>query len=118
MKKIIIAILLLTSLLGITAFHPGGETGKIEVLFNHQLNFNDIVKIKLDLSQRGIVVNYSQLGFDETGHLESIAFSVDCRDGFSGMAYMSDHLYNQTRFGFIRDYGKDAKIPFAVGSLQ
>jgi len=92
------------------------EKSKIEVVFNRQLDFNDIVKIKLDLSQKGIVINYKSLAFDENGKLKSIDFYVDCKDGFSGEASESN-LLNQSRFGFYRDYSKDTKSPFGTGGL-
>lgn len=92
------------------------EKPKVEVVFNRQLDFNDIVKIKLDLSQRGIVINYKSLAFDDNGKLKSIDFYVDCKDGFSGGA-SKNNLLNQSRFGFYRDYSKNAKSPFGTGGL-
>ncbi len=70
-------------------------------MFNRKLDFNDIVKIKLDMSQKGIVLDYKKLQFDEYGKLILINFSVDCKDGFSGSA-SNDQLRNQSRFGFYR----------------
>jgi hypothetical protein len=89
---------------------------KVKVVFNRQLEFNDLVKIKSDLSQKNIVLNYKKLHFDDNGKLESIDFYVDCKDGFSGSA-SEDNLTNQSRFGFVRDYSASAKIPFETGNL-
>jgi hypothetical protein len=122
MKQLFSVLLLVTFFLSTSSFtnnpHKNKflEKSKIEVVFNRQLDFNDIVKIKLDLSQKGIVINYKSLAFDENGKLKSIDFFVDCKDGFSGEAY-DNNLLNQSHFGFYRDYSKDAKSPFGTGGL-
>ena len=122
MKQLFSVLLLVTFFLSTSSFtnnshkNQFGEKSKIEVVFNRQLDFNDIVKIKLDLSQKGIVINYKSLAFDENGKLKSIDFYVDCKDGFSGGA-SENNLSNQSRFGFYRDYTKDAKSPFGTGGL-
>ncbi|MCW3117439.1 MAG: hypothetical protein JWM28_1521 [Chitinophagaceae bacterium] len=92
---------------------------KVEVIFNRQLDFNDIVKIKLDLSQKGIVINYNQLGFDKEGKLNAIDFFVDFKDGFSGGASASGNKLNNLKsFGFVRDYSENAKCPFGTGYIK
>ncbi len=97
--------------------HIKTEKDRIEVVFNRKMNFNDLVKIKLDLAEKGITITYRMLKFDMEGGLESLNFSVDFHDGMSGSAW-KNQIYNNTRFGFVRDYSKDAKIPLAVGSLE
>lgn len=94
---------------------PGNDK-RIEVVFNRQLDFNDLVKIKMDLSQKGITINYTSLAFDEAGHLEAIRFFVDCHDGFSGSAG-EVNLSNQSRVGFYRDYTPGTKLPFGTGGI-
>ena len=122
MKQLFSVLLLITFFLSTSSFTNNSdknsffEKSKIEVVFNRQLDFNDLVKIKLDLSQKGIVINYKSLAFDENGKLKSIDFYVDCKDGFSGGA-SENNLSNQSRFGFYRDYTKDAKSPFGTGGL-
>ncbi|HRI21831.1 MAG TPA: hypothetical protein PLA68_12800 [Panacibacter sp.] len=89
---------------------------RIEIIFNHHLIFNDLVKIKLDVSEQGIVLNYKKLGFDDNGKLISIDFFVDCKDGFSGNA-SSDKVTDRSHFGFYRDYTKNSKFPFGTGAF-
>jgi len=89
---------------------------RIEVIISNQLEFNDLVKIKLDLSQKEIVMNYKKLEFDKNGKLQEIDFSVDCKDGFQGEAF-NNNLTNQSHFGFFRDYSTDAKTPFGTGNF-
>ncbi|MEJ7680792.1 MAG: hypothetical protein WKG06_23660 [Segetibacter sp.] len=89
---------------------------KVEVVFNRQLDFGDIVKIKLDMAQKGIILDYKKLQFDENGKLKAIDFSVDLKDGFSGSA-SNDELTNQSHFGFYRDYKEKVSSPFGVGNF-
>jgi uncharacterized protein YxeA len=121
MKKLLSVLLVVTLFISSSSFKTNtkveklsNDKTKVEVIFNHQLDFNDIVKIKLDLSQKGIVINYKMLAFDENGKLKSINFFVDCNDGFSGSASESS-LTNKSRIGFYRDYSKDASSPFGTG---
>lgn len=96
--------------------HSNSENNYIEVVFSRQLDFNDLVKIKLDMANKGAVLNYKTLAFDENGKLKSIDFSIDFKDGFSGSAW-EDQLTNQSRFGFFRNYDKDVASPFGTGKL-
>ncbi len=92
------------------------ENGRIEVSFNRKMEFNDLVKIKLDLAEAGITIQYRLIEFDEQGGLKTLDFRVDCNDGFSG-GDKSTAIFNQTRWGFYRDYRKDAPSPFGTGAL-
>lgn len=110
-------LLLATFFLSISSFKTkDNEQGKVEAVFNRQLDFNAVVKMKLDLSERGIVVTYKSLAFDENGKLKSIDFSVDCKDGFVGGA-KAENLTNQSHFGFYRDYSETAASPFGAGNF-
>jgi len=92
---------------------PRNDQTKIEVIFNGKLEFNDLVKIKLDLSQKGIVLDYRMIAFNREGKLKSIDFFVDCRDGFSGSADESDLTYTKG-VGFYRDYAEGTTSPFGT----
>lgn len=123
MKNLLSILTCLALLFALSSFNidqlggnPNKEQGKIEVNFDRHLEFNDLVKIKLDMSQHGIVLDYKKLEFDESGKLTVISFLVDCKDGFYGSATSSE-LTNQTRFGFYRDYAKDAESAFGTGGL-
>lgn len=88
------------------------KKGRIEVTFHRKLQFNDLVKIKLDMAEKGISLNYDRLAFDENGGLSQISFRVDCNDGFKGSAH-SHQIFNQSKTGFFRDYD-DASSPFGT----
>jgi len=60
------------------------KKGRIEVSFTWKTTFNDLVKAKLDMAEKGIALNYQRLVFWKTGNLREIAFTVDCHDGFKG----------------------------------
>ena len=123
MKKLTFFCLVALMTIGITSFKtqensPGNES-RVEVIFDRHLDFNDIVKIKLDLSQKGVIINYKQLAFDAEGKLNAIDFFVDFKDGFSGSASgTGEQLGNQRPFGFVRDYSENAEIPFGTGYLK
>ena len=93
------------------------DKGRIEVSFNRKMDFNDLVKIKLDLAEAGITIQYKLLEFDDQGGLKSLDFTVDCHDGFSGGAKNTEIL-NQTRWGFYRDYRDNVGSPFGTGGLN
>ena len=100
-----------------TTDHRPGDKGRIEVSFNRKMEFNDLVKIKLDLAEAGITIQYRLLEFDDQGGLKSLDFKVDCNDGFNGSA-KNTNIVNQTRWGFYRDYREHVESPFGTGGLQ
>lgn len=93
------------------------DKGRIEVSFNRKMQFNDLVKIKLDLAEAGITIQYKLIEFDDYGGLKALDFSVDCNDGFSG-GDKNTNILNQTRWGFFRDYRENVKTPFGTGGLK
>ncbi len=126
MKNSLTILLSMTLLATITGFKivpddskQNNDKERIEVIFNRHLEFNDLVKIKLDMSQHGIVLNYKKLEFDDYGKLIFISFQVDCKDGFSGSAWTGgEELTNQSHFGFYRDYSLDTDSPFGTGEMK
>lgn len=93
-----------------------GEEPKVEVVFSRQMTFADLVQIQKELAAKGIVLDYRKLEFDGEGKLLAIHFVVDCGDGFKGDAQR--RLSYDSRFGFFRDYAKNAITPFGTGNLQ
>lgn len=89
---------------------------RIEVVFNSTLNMQSLIKIQRETAAKGIDLKYNKLEFDEGGKLTAINFSVDCKDGFYGSAGRS-FLSKTSRFGFYRDYSKNAVSPFGTGGL-
>ena len=124
MKNSLTILLSMTLFIGVSSFitqndsKQSSDKDRIEVIFNRHLEFNDLVKIKLDMSQHGIVLNYKKLEFDDNGKLIFIYFQVDCKDGFSGSASTGgEELTNQSRLGFYRDYSLDRGSPFGTGGI-
>lgn len=93
---------------------------RVEVCFNSTLTQKDIDKFQQTMFMYGIVLSYDTVTFDRKGRLESIGFTVDCKDGFTGGA-RTESLKKKSRFGFFRDYAADATVsnpPFGVGDLN
>jgi len=68
-KNSLSIILFSTMLVAITSFRMDPDYGKqnndkngIEGVFNRHLEFNDLVKIKLDMSQQGICLEFQKIG--------------------------------------------------------
>jgi hypothetical protein len=111
-----ILVILLMSFKEYFAGRPWDDRKNIMVVFNHTLTFNDLVKMKLDLSEKGITLSYRRLVFDENYRLQGITYNVRL-DGYGGGDEV-DNLSDESRVGFYRDYSKNAKYPFACGNLD
>jgi len=89
----------------------------IEVIFNHKLTFNDVVKLKLDLAEKGLSLVYKKLEFDENSKLISISFLVNCNDGYKG-SDEANNLNDESRVGFYRNYSEKGKPDFVCGVIK
>ena len=85
---------------------------KIEVYFDNKLDFNDLVKMKRDLAQEQINVDYQALEFNDQDKLISIKFKVKSEGRFCGSG-ASRNL--ETGYGFSIDRSPNAKYYFEVG---
>ena len=116
MKKLIIASSLILSSILICSFNekPEGKKSKVEFYFNKNTGFFELMMIKRECEKYGIVLNYKKIEYNDVGQLMSIAFKVDCQDGFSGGA-SSDKLLEDKKTGFYRDYN-NTESPFGTVS--
>jgi hypothetical protein len=73
-----------------------------------------LVKIKEDLLEKEISLEYSMLQFDRKKQLKRVEFFVDCKEGFSAHAGTA-HFSKDKKFGFYRDYDENSKTPFFAG---
>ncbi len=85
---------------------------KIEVYFSNKMNFNDLVKMKLDLSEKQINVVYQQIEFDDKDKLKFIKFKVFSEGSYRGSGGTADL---ETGYGFIIDRDPKALFYFQVG---
>ena len=90
--------------------------GKFQILFNENVGFTELVLIAEHCAEKGIILSYKIIEYNDYGKLKRLSFRVDCQDGFSGSA-STDQLLNTNKFGFFRDYGEGVSIPFAVGTI-
>lgn len=90
------------------------EDAYIEVYFSNKLEFNDLVKIKLDLSEKAIILNYKQLEFNEDGKLSSIQykFTADKVGGSDGSNNTAEEI------GFIINTSTKPKYGIIVGTKK
>ncbi len=88
------------------------EDSFIEVYFSNKLEFNDLIKIKLDLSEKGIRVNYKKLEFTEDGKLSSINYKVTA-DKVGG-SDQTDSLTEE--IGFIINTSPKPRYGIIVGT--
>jgi len=92
------------------------EEDLVEVAFDSTIDKDDLILIQSKLSEKEIDIIYEKMTFNDNGKLFSISFEVNCNDGFKGAASQM-FLTETIRVGFIRDYKKDVKKPFQVGTL-
>ena len=88
---------------------------RIELTFNNEMKADDLKLIKEQLSEKNITINFTSKTFNKEGYLTSIAFEVDCNDGFSGSA-SSRWLTKFSNIGFYRDYESDKS--FGTGTIK
>ena len=98
---------------GFTNFNSkSSDSEKIEVYFSKKLEFNDLVKMKLDLSQQQIILNYQSMEFDSQNKLKSIGFSVISEGKYCGSGKTGNLI---KEYGFSIDKSPHAEIYFKVG---
>jgi hypothetical protein len=88
------------------------DNNKIEVYFDNTINFNDLVKIKQDLVQHQIVLDFQLLEFDKAGKLIAIGYTVTIDGKNWGGGKTADLT---SKYGFIVDRNPDARYLFQVG---
>jgi hypothetical protein len=121
MKKYIIILLIVNGLIPEISFCQNSDSQKdkerVEVVFTNKQTNLDLMNIKKDLSSKGISIDFIKLEFDSLKFLCEIDFYVNCNDGYKGKAKCNFKLNPPKKFGFYRDYSKNAKNPFRCGSL-
>jgi hypothetical protein len=91
---------------------------RLEICFDKHTSFAELVSIKEQCEKLGIILSFKNIEYKNYGELSALSFTPDCQDGFSGSATSDDIIHINQKFGFFRDYRKDAIIPFATGQFQ
>lgn len=121
MKKFILTLVstvIFISLISFTESSPrkvDNEGKKIEIVFSHKLSFNDIVKMKLDLSERNICLTFRKLGFDENSMLTSVDYLVKVAN--YSAADQLENLTDDSHWGFIINQSDENKWSISAGNL-
>jgi transcriptional regulator with XRE-family HTH domain len=94
--------------------NPDKSIKRIEVRFTNELTYDSLVFIKNALEKHDIKINYKIIEFNDNNRLKAISCEAFTEMG-SGSFYVSQ-LDSSSVGGFYRDYSKNAKIPFCIGS--
>ena len=113
---LVVALFLVSSGFTMQSYKKHFSEDKTEVRFSHKQDFNELVKLKSDLAQKGIVVNYHLLQFDDNGKLKEIEFRVISEGIYRGTG-ISRVMTDESNFGFIIDRSPNAQFYFSVGNL-
>lgn len=93
---------------------------RIEVAFTNKLTFDSLVYIKNDLKTKGIIINYKKIEFDDNNQLLAIYCEIDCgvgkEKGSFGVGFLNSTNKNK-RYGFYRDFSKNATSSFGTGLI-
>ena len=115
MKRIHLLFGILATLLFCSFLTPKAvDNNYIEMYFSRNLDINDLVKMKSELSSKNIQLNYSSLGFDNNGKLLKINYNV-VTNKFSG-SDKSEDLNEQ--IGFIICTDPNPKYGIIVGKKE
>lgn len=113
MKKTTLVIFAAILFIAVSSFkNAGNSDGKIQIIFTHKLDINQLVKIKTGLAEKSIWLTYRKLAFDFDGKLTGIDFSV--QDAKYGGSASNDNLTDSSRTGFFYDRTAGAKITFGA----
>lgn len=92
-------------------------TTKLAVYFSHHTTFDQLAAAKQSVLKDELMLEYDRLEFDASGHLVEISFHVEYRGEILGRA-SSDHLTDDSTFGFLKDFTPGAAKPFRIGDLK
>jgi hypothetical protein len=117
----ILAMFMITFLFSCTEFskteYSTSDT-KVYLKVTPNTTESELNKISVEFKQkRNIDVDYSQSIFFDDGKINNLVLKVNTNDGYSGEASSSGAGLKMKSFGFIRDYSKDAKQVFTIGTL-
>jgi hypothetical protein len=79
-----------------------GES-KIEVWFNKNTGFTELVQIKQYCEKNDIVLTYKKIQYNDQGLLVSLNFVVSTKDGRVRESADTDDLIGKKKFGFKKD---------------
>jgi opacity protein-like surface antigen len=90
---------------------------RVEVFFNRQTTFAQLVTIKQEVVKDGLTLEYDRLEFDKSGHLLKMSFHVDV-EGYTWGSATEDDIPADYSFGFMRDFTPGAKVTFQIGNFK
>lgn len=113
-KLLFTGLLLITFLSNYAQATDDPRKNTLEVYFSDTLDISDLSKIKIDLEQKNIQLNYRSLKFSQQGKLTGIEYDV--RTKKYGGGDKADDLKKE--IGFIINTDSTAKYGLFVGSKE
>ena len=94
------------------------DSEKVFLVITENTTENELIKIASEFKTvKNIKVDFSKTEFLENGKIKTLNLEVDCNDGFIGNATSTGDILKSKNSGFLRDYSKDAKVPFVIGAM-
>lgn len=113
MKKAALLIFAAILFISVSSFkNAGNADGKIEIIFTHKPDINELVKIKTGLAEKSIRLAYRKLAFDFDGKLTGIDFSV--QDAKYVGSASNENLTDSSKTVFFYERTAGAKITFGA----
>jgi len=102
-------------------FNSDRSLSKVAAAFTPEMNFDSLVKMKVDLRSLSIQLDYKKIEFNDDHKLSYVECWVKCDGEDYNGAFGIDLTTwenREERFGFYRDYSKNAKYPFGTGLID
>lgn len=94
------------------------EDTKVFLTITPNTTKSELKKISDEFKQkRNIDIDYSKSIFFDNGKIKNLDLKVNTNDGYSGEGNCSSAGLKMKKFGFSRDYSKEAKQNFYIGAL-
>ena len=104
---------------GITITYNHNQIERVDVVFTSQMTLDSLVAISNELKEHKILLSYTSMTFNNTGHLTSIGCKMS-ENGYppsgSFAAYDMNGVNKETLYGFYYDYSEKEDEPvFCAG---
>ena len=98
--------------------HYSTNSEKVFLIITENTTETELTKIVSEfIEEKNIIIDFSGTEFTKGGKIRTVNLNVDCNDGFKGTAKSSSAMLEGQKFGFSRDYTKNAKSPFVIGAM-
>lgn len=103
--------------LSLLQFNAQSQQSDIRVEITGQTTMNDLADIKVEMLEAGALFQMADLSFTDEGYVSRISITVNFNDGNQGSATCSD-FSNGKKLMIVRNFSKDAPVPFCIGNCD